>query len=67
MPFFWDKSESRNPKTEFDPYYDIHRKKAVDLPVILAHGLGGFEVVFWGLEFFSMLRTEVSLLQWTAS
>ena len=66
-PFFWNKSDSRDSKTDFDPNYDIHRKKAVDLPVILVHGLGGLEVVFLGLEFFSTLRTEVSLLRWTAS
>ena len=62
--FFSNKSDSRAPKTEFDLYNDIHRMKAVDLPVILAYGLGVF---IWNLWFFSMLRTEVSLFRWTAS
>ena len=39
--FFSDKSDSSAPKTDFDLCHDIHRKKAVDLPVILAYGLGG--------------------------
>ena len=39
--FFSNKSDSRALKTDFDLYRDIHRKKAVDLPVILAYGLGG--------------------------
>ena len=46
---FLDKSDSRAPKTDFDPYHDIHRNKAVDLPVILAHWLGGLESLVWDL------------------
>ena len=70
----YDQSTKECEQTGSPLFYDVMPPicplfywKAVDLPVILAHGLGGLKVVFWGLEFFSTLRTEVSLLRWTAS